>query len=156
MTTNQLERLEKLMEALLSGAVTRGEFKELLERSFSKGGVGLYYITANKYSKKVYDVIELIQGFKAVQFKTNHEKRRELVHLLRQFILNEYTSDLSYSQIVRLERAIVARLNQEVTPDEFVWLLSRPILDGGPHLRSTSAIHIGEKLEIILAALQQS
>jgi putative ABC transport system ATP-binding protein len=156
MTTNQLDRLEQSMEALLSGALSKDEFKKYLEKPYAQGGVGLYYITANKYARKVNDVIDIVQGFKSVQFKTNHEKRKELVHLLRQFILNEYTSDLSYSQVVRLERAIVARLNQEVTPDEFVWLLSRPITDGGAHLRSTSAIHIGEKLEIILAALQQA
>ena len=156
MTTSQLERLEQFMESLLVGAVTRDEFKKLLEKPFAKGGVGLYYITASKYSKKVDDVIEIVQKFKAAQFKTNHEQRRELVHLLRHFVLSEYTSDLAYSQVVRLERAIIARMNEEVTPDEFVWLLSRPISDGGAHLRTNSAIHIGEKLEIILAALHQA
>ncbi|MFA6105984.1 MAG: ABC transporter ATP-binding protein [Patescibacteria group bacterium] len=156
MSTPQMERLEKDMEALLNGALTMDEFKKNLEKPFSNGGVGLYYVTAKKYSEKIAAVVNIIQGFKGLEFKSPHDKKKELVYLLREFILNEFTSDLSYSQIVRLERAIVARLNQEVTSDEFVWLIGRPIADGGAHLRSTSAVHIGQKLEIILAALQQS
>jgi hypothetical protein len=155
LTTDQLERMEKCMESLLQGALTIAEFKELLERPYNKGGVGLYYVTAKRYSEKIEQVIQFVSSFKSTNFKTNHEKRREMVHLLRRFLLNDYASDLSYSQIVRLERAIVARLNQEVSPSEFVWLLEQPVMSGGVHLRSTSAIHLGEKLEIILSAMQQ-
>jgi putative ABC transport system ATP-binding protein len=122
MTTPQMERLEKDMEALLAGAVTMEEFKQNLEKPFSTGGVGLYYVTAKKYSEKIAAVVNIIQGFKGLEFKSPHDKKKELVYLLRTFILNEFTSDLSYSQIVRMERAIVARLNHEVTPDEFVWV----------------------------------
>ena len=155
MSIQQFERLEKGMESFLSGALSQAEFRDHLETPFSKGGVGLYYITARKYCEKIADVVNLIKDFKGTNFKSNHDRKKELVQLLRQFVLNDYTADLPYSQIVRLERAIVARLNQEVTPDEFVWLLGRSIADGGVHLRTNTAMRMGEKLEIILAALQQ-
>ncbi len=156
MNVEQMERLEKHMEALLGGALTPAEFKVSLETPFSKGGVGLYYLTARKYAARIEEVIELVKTFKTIAFKNNHESRKELVHLLRHFILSEFTADLSYSQIVRLERAINARMNREVTPDEFAELLTRSVMNGGAHLRFSSAVHISQKLEIILAALQQS
>ncbi len=156
MNVEQMERLEKSMEALLGGALTLPEFKTSLETPFSKGGVGLYYLTAEKYANRIGEVIELVKTFKTIVFKNSHESRRELIHLIRHFVLGEFTSDLTYSQIVRLERAINSRMNKEITADEFAELLTRSVVDGGSHLRFSTAVHIGQKLEIILVALQQT
>ncbi len=155
MNVEQMDRLEKNMEALLGGALTLPEFKISLETPFSKGGVGLYYLTAKRYADRIEEVIELVKTFKTIAFKNSHESRKELTHLLRHFVLSEYTSDFSYSQIVRLEKAINSRMNKEITADEFTELLTRSVMDGGAHLRFATAVHIGQKLEIILAALQQ-
>lgn len=155
LTTDQTERLEKNMEALLSGAMTFAEFERFLEMPFSKGGVGLYTVTAKRYSNKIQQVVILIGEFKKLTEGGNHEKRRQLIHLLRKFVLSEYQGDLSYSQVARLEKAIVSRVNLEVTSGEFASLLTRSIEEGGPHLRVKTANNIAQNLEIILSAVQK-
>lgn len=154
MTVYQMERLEKSMEGLLNGELSMNEFELLLDKPYAQGGVGLYSFTAKKYGKKIREVIQIIGEFKTLAYNSNHERRRDLVHLLRKFILSEYEGDMSYSQVSRLEKAISARVNQEVTSGEFAFLLTRPVNEGGPHLKVSTANNLSENLEIILAAVQ--
>ena len=154
MTTEQVERLEKNMETLLGGTLTLGDFYAVLHLPFTQGGVGLYRATANKYCLKMKEILDTVADFK-IASKGNHKKRLELVHLLRRFVLSEYHSDLTHSQISRLEKAIIARVNLEVTSHEFMELLRRPIIEGGAHLRESTARHLAEKLDIILAEIQK-
>lgn len=155
LSIDQQERLEKNMEGLLGGLITMEEFRRLLETPYAKGGVGLYSLTAKKYAEKIEKIIAFVSEFKSMEFNSNHKKKQQVIHLTRRFLLDEYRSSLTYSQNVRLERLIVSRLNKEVTEKEFVWLLSQPIEKGGVHLHANTAIRLGERFEIILAAMQK-
>lgn len=154
MTVGQSERVEKAMESLLAGVIDREAFHSTLHLPFAQGGVGLYYATATKYAQRTEAILDAIAAFKN-SIHGNHKHRLELVHLLRRFILSEYHGDLTHSQITRLEQAIVARVNGEVTSNEFVELLHRSIPDGGAHLRRALAYHLAENLDIILAEVQK-
>lgn len=152
MTVGQIERLEKNMENVLSSAISLIDFHDNLHASYEKGGVGLHAATADKYAHKVGDILITVDKMKK-SFTGTHKQKLGIIHLLRRFVLNEY-HELTHSQITRLERAIVARIKQEVTPEEFVSLIHRPVTAAGVNLRLSTARHIADTLETVLAAAQ--
>lgn len=153
LTSTQMERFEKVLQGLLQGELSESEVFIQLVLPFAKGGVGLYHITAEKYMKKIVEVVHTVSKIKAMSANENHDKRRQIIHLLRRFILSEYEGNVEHKAQLRLDKCITERTTGEVNTPEFLVLLSKPYDQGGVGLHRRTAERLTEKLETILAEL---
>ncbi len=151
-TVNQMDRLEKAMEEMLSGKLSEHDFFEKLNSSFGEGGVGLYRSTAIKFTKKISEILREVKIFlEDIKHLAKPEDSVRMVSMLRKFLLNEYHGQLNKEQIERMEKAILDRLIGIVSIREFTLLLDRPFSKGGVGLNVSTAQRLVEKFEIILA-----
>lgn len=153
LTSPQMERFEYALQALLQGEMSEHELYNFIVLPYAKGGVGLYHIMAEKYTKRVMEVITAVAKIKEAAALDTHAKRREVIHLLRHFVLSEYEGNIEHNQQLRLDKLIVERTQGETNSQEFFELASRPFEQGGVGLNQHTAQHLAGKLEIILAQL---
>lgn len=146
-TTVQMERMEKAIEKLLSGKISMHDFYINLDKPFHEGGVGLYSLTAVKYSQRIGRVLSYSKYFKS----KGPECYIYVAHLFSDLLDDEYKGILSIPQKKKLEEAVHERVCGTMSADNFLRVLDAPLKDGGVGLRMDTANHIAEKLEIILA-----
>lgn len=153
LTLNQTERLEQVMEQLLSGKLSEHDFFEQLNLSYKKGGVGLYRTTAIKYSLLVSEVLKkvevLVQDTK--KKKDDLGDHKKIVHMLREYLIKDYSGKIEPEQLKSIEEAIEYRLGSHCTAEEFVQFLDMPVSEGGVGLSILTAQNLSERLEIIIA-----
>jgi putative ABC transport system ATP-binding protein len=153
LTSAQMVRFEHLLQALLQGEMSEHEVYNNIITPFAKGGVGLYHITAEKYMHRIISIVHTVSQIKETAAFDTHAKRREVIHLLRRFILSDYTGNIEHKQQLRLDKLIMERTHGEINSQEFVELLGRSFAEDGVGLNHHTAQHLAEKLEIILAEL---
>lgn len=151
LTTEQLNRMEKAMEDLLSGKSSQHTFFKTLHTPFSDGGVGLYISTAIKYSEKVANILRTAHDLKK-QLRTPHAHKQAL-GTLRKFILDEHLGDLTREQVDRIMAIISTRSLSTITADEALTGLKTPFEEGGVGLRTITAERISDKIEATVGQL---
>ena len=154
LTVNQLERLEALMEDLLSGKINEHQFFERANLAYGEGGVGLYKATAVKYVLKISQILRAIKGYKEISKNlSGPEQKQKVVDLLRKFLISDYTGDLKPTQLERLDKVIYNRVYGVSNIGELNQFLDWPLSEGGVWLNTKTAEHLAQKLETILAQL---
>jgi len=147
-----IKRLEMAIEKRMSGEITESEFKEILDKPFEKGGVGLYRQTAENFAQKVERILAesapLREKVFAEKPKEEIDKR---VESLRKFLLEGWNGSLKLEeQLRRLDEAIRLRLEGKIDKKEFQKRLDLSFKEGGVGLNRRTARNFMRKLEIAL------
>jgi putative ABC transport system ATP-binding protein len=153
--------LEDLIQRRLLGTISQQEFFEMLNKSFTEGGVGFNVRTAQKIVRRINRIIRIAyfiyrdsrqrKNEKGKHKKiTDEEKTEKVTWYLLKTCYYDYYHHLSEEQIKRIKQAVHERLIGEIQKDEFYKALDRPFKEGGVGLNSKTAKAIAEELELVL------
>jgi putative ABC transport system ATP-binding protein len=150
----EIERFGDFVFQRLTRKIDRSTFKELLDRPFSQGGVGLWRQKAERISDYVEDVIKKRKELKKIyrQLERNPaDPLFEEIIKIQNWLLEDYKFQLTPLQKERLREVISNRIRNIILPEHFVKVLDLPLEKGGVGLKITTALKMSEKLENILA-----
>jgi len=152
LTRSQQEKLESNIKELLNGRIDINKYQKNLDKPIENGGVGLYAQTAESIARKTIKLMEEVNEFKKGLLRVSEpSEEAKLVARLREFILEEYSGQITMAQLQRLDSAISKRIVGILTKIKFQQDLDKPYEKGGVGLnRSTSRIFM-HKLEALLA-----
>jgi putative ABC transport system ATP-binding protein len=146
-----IRRLEEAIRKRISGEIDAQQFKEILDRPFEKGGVGLYRQTAESFAQKIERILAESEALKEVLPEKPVEEIQKKVEKLRKFILEGWKGSLkTEEQLRRLDEAILLRLEKKIGKKEFQRLLDLPLKKGGVGLDRRTARNFARKLEVAL------
>jgi putative ABC transport system ATP-binding protein len=146
-----IRRLEEAIRKRISGEIDAQQFKEILDRPFEKGGVGLYRQTAESFAQKIERILAESEALKEVLPEKPVEEIQKKVERLRKFILEGWKGSLkTEEQLKRLDEAILLRLEKKIGKKEFQRLLDLPLKKGGVGLDRRTARNFARKLEVAL------
>jgi putative ABC transport system ATP-binding protein len=146
-----IQRLEEAIRKRISGEIDAQQFKEILDRPFEKGGVGLYRQTAESFAQKIERILAESEALKEVLPEKPVEEIQMKVERLRKFILEGWKGSLkTEEQLKRLDEAIRLRLEKKIGKKEFQRLLDLPLKKGGVGLDRRTARNFARKLEVAL------
>ena len=147
-----IKRLEMAIEKRISGEITESEFKEILDRPFENGGVGLYRQTAENFAQKVERILAESEPLREKVFAEKpQEEIDKTVESLRKFLLEGWNGSLKLEeQVRRLDEAIRLRLEGKIDKKEFQKRLDLSFKEGGVGLNRRTARNFMRKLEIAL------
>jgi len=155
MSFDQLNRLEEFVKLMIEGRVADGNFKNVLQKSFDDGGIGLSEHSADEMTLKIKRVLEEARDIRRYRTKlergTPSERRDKLIERLRVYLLEEYGGQITLVQLRRLEEAIAKRVSGFTKMEDFQNFLDMPIEKGGAGMNAKTARHLGIYLEKLLA-----
>jgi hypothetical protein len=149
---NLVDILEKTVEKRILGQIGEIEFRELLDRPFEEGGVGLYKQRAWSFSQKIEKVLAENDYLKK-PFLAGEDETGIRAQSLRMYILDNYKGSLSFKkeeEILRLDSFIKLRLKGEISREKFKDLLDLSFQKGGLGLNRKTAETISRELEVVL------
>jgi len=147
-----IRRLERAIKKRILGKITEDQFREILDRPFEEGGVGLYRQTAESFSQKIERVLAESQFLKEeIPVEKPPEEIDVRIKSLRQFILEGWKGSLKREEeLKRLDDFIKQRLIGKINEKEFQRLLDLPFKEGGVGLNKRTARNFSKKLELAL------
>ena len=141
-----IERLERAIKKRIEGKIDKEKLKEILDRPFEKGGVGLYKQTAESLAEKIERVLAEIE----IE-KEEERKEEDRVVRLRKFLLEDWQGSFHYpEQVKRLDLAIKERIEGKIDKNKFQKILDLSFKEGGVGLDKRTARKFTKKLEFIL------
>jgi len=155
----EIKRLEELIYKRLRREIDKKLFKELLDKPFQEGGVGLWRQKAERVANYVESVTkkrkELKKIYKELE-KNPEDPLFEEVAKLQNWLFEDYKMRLSSLQKSRLREAISGRIKNIILPEHLIKIFDLPIEEGGVGLKIGTALKMGEKLEILLGRKEVS
>jgi ABC-type glutathione transport system ATPase component len=140
---DQLERLEESIKLVVERKVKTEEFKKMVKRRFSEGGVGLSESVANTMGDKIAKILNQSEDVRRYRrrFLANNFYGREsvLVNNLTDYIVDEYNGNLTSLQRKRLKELVHKRVAGLLNKNEFKQGLRAGLDEGGVGLSQVSA-----------------
>jgi putative ABC transport system ATP-binding protein len=141
------KQIKMIQEGIESFLMRRSDFFGLLEyldKPLEEGGVGLDRRTAEKFLKKLKQILDV--SFKINSAKTFDEKTA----IITDYLLKRKTFKISKEATPRLQLLIKRRLLRKIDRPEFEKLLTTPFKRGGVGIDKRSARKIIRKIDLIL------
>ena len=146
-----IERLEKAIKKRISGKIDSEKLKEILDRPFEEGGVGLYRQTAESLAQKIERILAEIEFERKEAFEETEAE--EKVRRLRNFLLEGWRGNLKdFVQLERLDLAIKQRIEKKMDKRGFQKFLDLPVKKGGVGLDRRTARNFARKLETVITS----
>lgn len=149
----QRKRFEFFLFHLLRGGLELDEFERVLDRPFSKFGVGMWKGTAKRvtriirYIMKEWKLLDsVIENLERNPHMFIHNEVREI----RKWLLAESFMPLSKTQRGRLDEIIEERIREIITREHFERILGLSVRHLGIGLKGNVPHRIAEKFETLL------
>lgn len=152
-SVDEVKRFEFFLLQRLTGHIDGDVFREVLDRSYRLGGVGLWKGKAAKIGFLVEGVMEqrhTVEEIYAMLEKDPETPLVEEVQRMRKWLLEEYKGKVDEQQRLRMDEIIAERLRNIITPKNFAQVLNLSKKQFGLGLSMRSANRIAEKLESII------
>jgi len=153
-SVDEVKRFEFFLLQRLTDHIEGDVFREVLDRSYRNGGVGLWKGKAAKIAFLVEGIMEqwhTVEDIYAMLEKNPESPLIEEVQRMRKWLLDEYKGKIDEQQQLRLDELIAERLRNIITPKNFAQVLNLSKKQFGLGLSMRSANHIAEKFESILS-----
>lgn len=149
----EIKRLEKAIVQRISGELNTAQLKDLLDKPYEEGGVGLYKQTAQTFAQKIESILS---EAKFLQQKVPAAKRpfTEVdikVENLRRYLLD--SSDIylkKEEELNRLDSFIRWRMEKRIDRRTLEKYLDLPFKNGGVGLNTRTAREFAKRLELAL------
>lgn len=150
----QRERFETVLSKRLQGEIDRDTLEMELDKPFRDGGVGLWKQKAVSVASAVEDFLS--EGQKIADFykkigRESHSSLMDEIDGIRDWLFSDYGGKLSLYQIEKINESIMQRLQNVITPDQFVKVLDQSKREGGVGLSSSTGLKIAEKFETVIS-----
>jgi len=140
---DQLERLENYTQLVVERKMNVEEFRKVVRRKFSEGGVGVSDSVARTMSEKMSKILaqcEDVRRYRRRFLKNNFfDRENVLVNNLTQYIIDEYNGDLSSLQRKRLRELVHKRVAGLLDKEDFKEQLRVALDKGGVGLSRVSS-----------------
>lgn len=148
-----IKRLEIAIEQRLLGKINEVQFKEMLDKPFEEGGIGLYHQTAESFAQKIERVLSETEFLEKeiIGVKRPLTEIDIKVQRLRKYLLDGSEITLKREEeLNRLDHFIKLRLENRIDKKKFQKFLDLPFAKGGVGLNRRTARNFARKLEIAL------
>lgn len=151
--TLEIQRMEKFITQRISGEINEVQLKELFDRPFEEGGVGLYQQTAQDFSQKIERILaeaKFIQTELPPLKKSMDEIDLRVIDLSRYLLDGSDITLRKEEELQRLDHFIRLRLERKIDKRKFQKYLDLPFKNGGVGLNSRTAKDFAKRLELAL------
>jgi putative ABC transport system ATP-binding protein len=145
MPENQIDHAKKIFQDFITEGITLEDFEKRLTDHEDHGGAGWDHRKAKQFTKGVQEIFEQV---KKIDFG-NIEKSSEG---LSEYLTEKFRLRLGEMDQVKFLEYIKMRLDNELTMDELLDLVDRPIMKGGVGMDHRIAIKVAWEMEIIMLA----
>ncbi|HVN26075.1 MAG TPA: ABC transporter ATP-binding protein [Candidatus Paceibacterota bacterium] len=149
----ELKRFEFFLAQRLDGKIDADVFRNVLDRPWREGGLGLWRQKAAKVSSIIEDVIAERRTVGDIyhQLETDREAPlKDDIEKLRRWLLEDYHGVLNSLQVMQLDEVLNERIRGVITPEHVSEILSLPRSRAGLGFATPTAHRICERLEFIL------
>lgn len=150
--TQQIDRLERLVEDRILGKINKEDFNAALDDPIEKGGAGLNFQSAKKIDASVEALLaetDTIQ--KDIEdISTNPNALDAVTKEIRDQLIDVISTTLTDEQMTRLTDAVKKRISNEIDKDGFFSALDVAATHGGVGLRKEIARDATRRMEILL------
>ena len=150
--TQQLDRLERLVEDRLLGKISKDDFYAALDDPIEKGGAGMNFQSAKKIDSSIEALLaetDAIQKNIGVIDKDGKAKQR-VISEIRSQLTAIVPSPLKDEQLGRLDACIAQRMAGAIDRNGFFENLDMAASHGGVGLRREVAEDMARRMEILL------
>ncbi len=155
LTFDQITRLQKTTEAVISGRMEISNYLRLLMADYTEGGVGLPVARASEMSQKLSDILihaRDIQRYRRVRSnKITQIRSTEFINRIAEFLATQVGLSLDANQKEHFETAIAQRIGGFVRKDEFGEQLGLPLVEGGVALNKKQTFDVVRLMEKLIA-----
>lgn len=150
--TQQIDRLERLVEDRILGKISKEDFHTVLDDPIEKGGAGLNY----QSSKKMWESIESLLAETDIiqknleQADKDKQALAKVVDEVYEQLGHVLTSSLDNVQADRLKKLIEKRVKGELEKNIFLEQLDMAASHGGVGLRREIAEDVARRMEMLL------
>lgn len=141
----QLDEAKKIFQNFIAGGITIDDFESKLTEDEKKGGAGW-----DKYHAKqlIGGIKQIFDQVRKIDFGNVQKSAEEMaVYLTEKFKLN-----LGTMEKIKFLEYLKMRLANELSMDELLELVDRPVVKGGVGMDRRMAVKIAREMEIIMLA----
>ncbi|EKD24005.1 MAG: Macrolide export ATP-binding/permease protein MacB [uncultured bacterium] len=153
-SSDEVKRFEFFLLQRLTDHIDGDVFQEVLDRSYRRGGVGLWKGKAAKISFIIEGIMEqrhTVEQVYAMLEKNPESPLVEEAQKIRRWLLGEYRGKIDEQQQLRLDEIITERLRNIITAHNVAQVLNLSKKNFGIGLSMRASSQMSEKLESILA-----
>jgi putative ABC transport system ATP-binding protein len=134
-TFDQVVRLERLTEAVISGRMDQATYLRLLMAPYEDGGAGVAVARATKMAETLSELLlhaRDVARFRRSRSESSTQVRNlEFVNRIAEFLAMKLELNLDMAQKDHFERAIAERIGGFIRKEEFKAELMLPVSEGG-------------------------
>lgn len=150
---DEISRFESFVNERFENKIDKKQFKEIIDKPFKEGGVGLWKKKSDRVADFLEDVIDKRKDVSCIydiiqrnpELPINNEVRN-----IREWLLVGYTGKLTELQTMALDQVISDRLRKNISSEKVVQVLDLSNSKFGVGLSFRAASLMSEKLELIL------
>jgi putative ABC transport system ATP-binding protein len=155
-TFDQVVRIERLTEQVLSGRMDGSSYLRLLMASYESGGAGVAVAQASTMAKKLVDIIERGRDIQRYRRATASEgtvriKGTEYVNRVAEYVAGEMGLTLDMKAKSQFEDILSQRIGGFTKKDDFKAQLMLPVSEGGVGLSYKSMHDTTRLVEKLIA-----
>jgi len=153
---DQIERLEKIVELMISGKANAGDVLGVLEKPVVEGGVGMSHERAESIIKKIDKILEEALQIRRYRFRRNENvagssKQDDRIRSIREALLTEYSMAIPDEKIGLFDDMVASRISGYIQTEDFEAFASRPVDQKGLGLSPEGAHSFTGYLEKLIA-----
>ncbi len=152
-SSEEVSRFEFYLTQRLNNRIGVFEFKNILDKPYREGGVGLWRQKANNISTYVEDIITQRKHIEDIYLELQHNPTNPLlsdVINMRNWLLKSYNGQVDELQALRLDELINERLRNIITTPHFQKALNLPKSHFGVGLSMHTSQALAEKIDLAL------
>ncbi|MFA6586307.1 MAG: ATP-binding cassette domain-containing protein [Candidatus Paceibacterota bacterium] len=150
---DEIKRFESFVNDRFDSKIDNKEFRELINKPFKEGGVGLWKKKAEKvtiYLEGIIDKRKDVEHIFSIIEKNPELSILDEVAGIRNWLIEGYTGKLSPQQITSFDQVVSDRIRGFIPANKIVEILDLSTNKFGVGLSFRAAQLIAEKLELIL------
>lgn len=153
-SVDEVKRFEFFLLQRIMEHIDEDVFRQVLDRPYRDGGVGLWKGKAAKIAFLVEGIMQQRHTVEEVYVMLEKNPESPLVEetqKIRRWLLEEYKGKIDAQQLLRLDEIIMERLRNIITPQHFAQILNLSKKKFGLGLSMRSSNRMAEKLESIVS-----
>ncbi len=152
-TGEEIRRCETFIIQRLANEIDTPTFKELLDRPYKKGGVGLYAQRAQQIATLIDDLLthrkDIASMIKELEANPYASLAAEIA-ALRDWLLKDYHGKIDEEQKIRLDEILNNRLRNMISADDFREILNLSCAKSGVGLSLHESRIVSERMAFVL------
>ncbi|KKU79036.1 MAG: ABC transporter related protein [Parcubacteria group bacterium GW2011_GWA2_47_7] len=155
LTFDQITRLQKVTEAVISGRMDGAGYLRSLMSDFDAGGVGLPVARASEMAGKLMSIVEHaldVQRYRRSKGEGGVQIRNmEFINRIAEFISGQFELSLDPTQKEHFEDSIAQRIGGFIKRDEFSEQIGLSLKEGGVGLNKKQSFDVSRLTEKLIA-----